>query len=124
MENIKYSKTHEYVRVTENNVAYIGISDYAQSELGEIVFVDFNVYPTLNPNTEFGSIEAVKAVSELYSPVSCIVLELNENINDRPETVNEDAEGAGWLLKVDLVNPAELDNLMTKEEYEQYIKQI
>ena len=120
---IKFSKSHEYVRL-EDNVAYIGISDYAQSELGEIVFVDFNVYPTLNPNTEFGSIEAVKAVSELYSPVSCIVLELNENINDRPETVNEDAEGAGWLLKVDLVNPAELDDLMSKEEYEKYIKQM
>ena len=122
MENIKYSKTHEYVRVTENNVAYIGISDYAQSELGEIVFVDFNVYPTLNPNTEFGSIEAVKAVSELYSPVSCIVLELNENVNDRPEIVNKDAEGAGWLLKVDLVNPAELDNLMDEEQYKNFCK--
>lgn len=122
MENIKYSKTHEYVRVMENNVAYIGISDYAQSELGEIVFVDFNVYPTLNPNTEFGSIEAVKAVSELYSPVSCIVLELNENINDRPEIVNKDAEGAGWLLKVDLVNPVELDNLMDEEQYKNFCK--
>lgn len=120
---IKFSKSHEYVRV-EDNVAYIGISDYAQSELGEIVFIDFNVYQTMNANTEFGSIEAVKTVSELYTPVSCKVLELNENINDRPETVNEDAEGDGWLLKVELTNPEELDNLMTMEEYGQYIKQI
>jgi glycine cleavage system H protein len=122
MENIKYSKTHEYVRVTENNEAYIGISDYAQSELGEIVFIDFNVDNTLTAGQEFGEVEAVKIVSELLSPVDCEVLEVNELVNDSPEVINSSAEEDGWLLKVKLSDVAQLDNLMDEEQYKNFCK--
>jgi glycine cleavage system H protein len=122
MENIKYSKTHEYVRVTENNEAYIGIADYAQSELGEIVFIDFNVDNTLTAGQEFGEVEAVKIVSELLSPVDCEVLEVNELVNDSPEVINSSAEEDGWLLKVKLSDVAQLDNLMDEEQYKNFCK--
>lgn len=122
MENIKYSKTHEYVRVAENNEAYIGISDYAQSELGEIVFIDFNVDNTLTAGQEFGEVEAVKIVSELLSPVDCEVLEVNELVNDSPEVINSSAEEDGWLLKVKLSDVAQLDNLMDEEQYKNFCK--
>lgn len=122
MENIKYSKTHEYVRVMENNEAYIGISNYAQSELGEIVFIDFNVDDTLTAGQEFGEVEAVKTVSELLSPVDCDVLEVNELVNDHPEVINSSAEEDGWLLKVKLSGVAQLDNLMDEEQYKNFCK--
>lgn len=119
---VKYSKSHEYVRLVDNNEAYIGISNYAQSELGEIVFVEYSadVLQVLQPEECFGSIEAVKTVSDLFSPVECEVLEINETINDTPEVINEDAENSGWLLRVKLLNPEQLNDLMDLSEYQKF----
>lgn len=119
---VKYSKSHEYVRVVDNNEAYIGISNYAQSELGEIVFVEYSAdaLQVLQQEECFGSIEAVKTVSDLFSPVECEVLEINETINDTPEVINEDAENSGWLLRVKLLNPEQLNDLMDLSEYQQF----
>lgn len=121
---VKYSKSHEYVRLIDNNEAYIGISNYAQSELGEIVFVEYfdsaDILQVLHQNDCFGSIEAVKTVSELFSPVECEILEINEIINDTPEVINEDAENSGWLLRVKLLNPEQLNDLMDLSEYQKF----
>lgn len=121
---IKYSKSHEYIRLVDNNEAYIGISNYAQSELGEIVFVEYSVdiLQVLQQEECFGSIEAVKTVSDLFSPVECEVLEINETINDTPEVINEDAENSGWLLRVKLLNPEQLSDLMDLSEYQEFCK--
>ena len=121
---IKYAKSHEYVRLIDNNEAYIGISNYAQSELGEIVFVEYfdsaDISQVLQQNDCFGSIEAVKTVSELFSPVECKILEINEIINDTPEVINEDAENSGWLLRVKLLNPEQLNDLMDLSQYQEF----
>jgi glycine cleavage system H protein len=121
---IKYSKSHEYVRLVDNNEAYIGISNYAQSELGEIVFVEYSAdcLQVLQQEECFGSIEAVKTVSDLFSPVECEILEINETINDTPEVINEDAENSGWLLRVKLLNPEQLNDLMDLSEYQEFCK--
>ena len=120
-ENLKYSKDHEWVRV-EGDEVYIGITDFAQSELGEIVFVDVDTEgETVEQDEVFGSIEAVKTVSDLMMPVTGEVLELNENLDDEPELVNNDPYGEGWIIKATLDNPADLDNLMTNEEYKKEI---
>lgn len=119
---IKYAKSHEYVRLIDNNEAYIGISNYAQSELGEIVFIEYydcaDISQVLQQNDCFASIEAVKTVSGLFSPVECEILEINEIINDTPEVINEDAENSGWLLRVKLLNPEQLNDLMDLSEYQ------
>lgn len=116
-ENLKYSKDHEWVRV-EGDEVYIGITDFAQSELGEIVFVDVETEgETVEQDEIFGSIEAVKTVSDLVMPVTGEVLELNEKLDDEPELVNNDPYGEGWIIKATLDNPADLDNLLTNEEY-------
>ena len=120
-ENLKYSKDHEWVRV-EGDEVYIGITDFAQSELGEIVFVDVDTEgETIEQDEVFGSIEAVKTVSDLMMPVTGEVLELNEKLDDEPELVNNDPYGEGWIIKATLDNPADLDNLMTNEEYKKEI---
>ena len=120
-ENLKYSKDHEWVRV-EGDEVFIGITDFAQSELGEIVFVDVDTEgETIEQNEVFGSIEAVKTVSDLMMPVTGEVLELNENLDDEPELVDNDPYGEGWIIKATLDNPADLDNLMTNEEYKKEI---
>ncbi|MBO5404476.1 MAG: glycine cleavage system protein GcvH [Paludibacteraceae bacterium] len=119
--NLRYTKEHEWIRV-EGEVAYVGITDYAQSELGEIVFVDINTEgETLAQNEVFGSVEAVKTVSDLNMPVEGEVLEINENINDQPELVNNDPYGEGWMIKIRVVSPAELDTLMDAEAYKEFI---
>ncbi len=119
--NLRYTKEHEWIRV-EGEVAYVGITDYAQSELGEIVFVDINTEgETLAQNEVFGSIEAVKTVSDLNMPVEGEVLEINESINDQPELVNNDPYGEGWMIKIRVVSPAELDTLMDAEAYKEFI---
>lgn len=119
--NLRYTKEHEWIRV-EGEVAYVGITDYAQSELGEIVFVDINTEgETLPQNEVFGSVEAVKTVSDLNMPVEGEVLEINENINDQPELVNNDPYGEGWMIKIRVVSPAELDTLMDAEAYKEFI---
>lgn len=116
--NLRYTKDHEWIRV-EGNTAFVGITDYAQSELGEIVFVDIDtVGETVAQGEEFGSVEAVKTVSDLFMPASGEVLEFNEALNDQPELVNNDPYGEGWMIKVQLSDPAELDTLLDAAAYE------
>ena len=119
--DLKYTKDHEWIRV-EGNVAYVGITDYAQSELGEIVFVDITTEgETVEKEEVFGTIEAVKTVSDLFMPVSGEVIEANSELDDKPELVNEDVYGNGWLIKISISDPSELDELMSAAEYEQLI---
>lgn len=119
--NLRYTSEHEWIRV-EGNEAFVGITDYAQSELGEIVFVDFNtVDENVAQGEVFGSVEAVKTVSDLNMPVSGTVLEFNEALNDQPELVNNDPYGEGWMIKVTVDNPAELDTLLDAASYEKLI---
>ena len=119
--NLRYTKEHEWIRV-EGNEAYVGITDYAQSELGEIVFVDINTEgETLEQNEVFGSVEAVKTVSDLNMPVAGEVLAINEAINDQPELVNNDPYGEGWMIKISVANPEELDTLLDAEGYQAFI---
>ena len=120
-ENLKYTNDHEWIRL-EGDVAYIGITDYAQSELGEIVFIDVDtVDEILKQGEVFGSIEAVKTVSDLMMPVSGKVLELNPDLGDHPEWVNNSPYEDGWIIKVELSNSAELDELMSAASYKTFI---
>ncbi|GAA0368974.1 glycine cleavage system protein GcvH [Bacillus horti] len=122
-KELKYSEEHEWVRV-EGNKAYIGISDFAQSELGDIVFVELpEEGDEVEQDGSFGSVESVKTVSELYSPVSGKVLEVNGNLEDSPELVNEAPYGDGWMIVVEMSDESELDNLMSAEDYEKMVSQ-
>lgn len=119
--NLKYTKEHEWIRI-EGEEAYVGITDYAQSELGEIVFVDVDtVGETIGQGEVFGSVEAVKTVSDLNMPATGEVLEFNEALNDQPELVNNDPYGEGWMIKVRVTDVAELDSLMDAAAYEAFI---
>ena len=116
--NLKYTSEHEWIRV-EGNEAFVGITDYAQSELGEIVFVDVDtVGETIAQGEVFGSVEAVKTVSDLNMPVEGEVLEFNEVLNDQPELVNNDPYGEGWMIKIAIKDAAQLDSLMDAAAYE------
>lgn len=116
-ENLKYTREHEWIRV-EGDEAYVGITDYAQSELGEIVFVDVDtVGETIGQGEVFGSVEAVKTVSDLNMPVTGEVLEFNEALNDAPEAVNNDPYGEGWMIRVSVKDASELNNLLDAEGY-------
>lgn len=118
---LKYSKDHEWIRV-EGETAYVGITDFAQDQLGDIVFVDvLTVGETLAKDEVFGSIEAVKTVSDAFIPVSGEVLEFNEELSDAPESVNKDPYGDGWIIKMTISNPEELSELLSAEEYTQLI---
>ena len=120
-EDLKYTKDHEWIRV-EGDVAYVGITDYAQSELGEIVYVDITTEgETVAKEEVFGTIEAVKTVSDLLMPASGEVLEVNAELEDAPELVNQEPYGKGWLIKVSVADAAELDSLLSAEEYQQLI---
>ena len=119
--DLKYTKDHEWIRV-DGDVAYVGITDYAQGELGEIVFVDITTEgEVVAKEGVFGTIEAVKTVSDLFMPVSGEVIEANAELDDKPELVNEDVYGNGWLIKISVSDPSELDELMSAAEYEQMI---
>lgn len=119
--NLKYSKDHEWVRV-EGDMAYIGITDFAQSELGEIVIVDITTEgETLAQEAVFGSIEAVKTVSDLFMPLGGEVLEVNPKLEDNPELVNSDPYGEGWMIKVKMTNPSEAGKLLDAEAYKALI---
>ena len=119
--NLKYTKEHEWIRV-EGEVAYVGITDYAQGELGEIVFVEIEtVGETLAENVTFGSVEAVKTVSDLFMPMSGEILEMNAALEDHPELVNNDPYGDGWMIKVAINDLAELDTLLDATAYEALI---
>ena len=120
-ENLKYSSDHEWIRV-EGEVAYVGITDFAQSELGEIVFVENEKEgETIGANEVFGSIEAVKTVSDLCMPVTGEILEVNAALEDAPELVNNDPYGEGWMIKIAVKDAAELDGLMDAEAYAAFI---
>lgn len=120
-ENLVYSSEHEWCRV-EGDTIVIGITDFAQGELGDVVFIEL---PDAGSSTvagnEFGTIEAVKAVAELYAPISGEVMEINDAVVDSPEMVNEDPYGNGWMLKIQMSNPAELDTLLSAEAYGELI---
>jgi glycine cleavage system H protein len=120
-ENLKYTKDHEWIRV-EGNQGYIGITEYAQEELGDIIFIEIE---TLNETIEkeevFGTIEAVKTVSDMFMPVTGKVINLNPKLEDHPELVNQDPYGEGWMIQISIDNPAELDQLMTAEQYKKLI---
>jgi len=120
-EDNRYAKSHEYIHV-EGDTGTIGITDYAQKELGDVVFVELpQVGTQLETSDELGSIESVKAVSELFSPVTGEVVEVNEALADKPELVNTDPYGDGWMIKVRLSSPDEIDELMTAEDYDDYV---
>ncbi len=120
--NLLYTSDHEWIR-QEGNEAYVGITDYAQSELGEIVFVDVpSVGETIGKNETFGSVEAVKTVSDLNLPVSGEILEFNEALNDHPELVNNDPYGEGWMVKIAVKDAAEFGDLLDAAAYEALIK--
>lgn len=119
--NLKYSKDHEWVR-TEGNEAYIGITDFAQSQLGDIVFVDVpTVGENLDQNEVFGTIEAVKTVSDAFMPVSGEILEFNAALEDDPSLVNKDPYGEGWIIKTTIAAMEELDSLLTADDYSKLI---
>jgi glycine cleavage system H protein len=120
-ENLYYTPEHEWLRV-EGETAYVGITDFAQSELGEIVFVDIaSVGDTLKAGETFGSIEAVKTVSDLFMPVSGSVNETNDKLNDHPELVNDDPYGEGWIIKITLNDSTEITNLLNAQQYKALI---
>jgi glycine cleavage system H protein len=117
-KDLKYSEEHEWVRV-EGNVAVVGITDFAQDELGDIVFVELpEVGDEVTADDAFGSVESVKTVSELYAPVSGKVIEVNEALADSPEWVNESPYEKAWMIKVEMKDPAELNELLSPDEYE------
>lgn len=115
--SLKYTKDHEWIRV-EGDVAYVGVTDHAQKELGDIVYVDIDTLDKeVAQHDVFGTVEAVKTVSDLFSPITGTVLEVNAKLADAPETVNSDPYGDGWMVKISIANPAELEELLTAEAY-------
>jgi len=123
-KEFKYSKEHEWVEVLSDNQVRIGISDFAQHALGDIVFVELpEVDQDVEADSTFGSVESVKAVSDIFTPVSGKVVEVNTELEDNPEKINEEPFSGGWIAVVELSNPAELDQLLSAEEYEEFIKE-
>jgi len=115
--NLKYTEDHEWIRV-EGNEGFIGITDFAQKELGDIVYIEIEtVGDDLSKGDAFGTIEAVKTVSDMYMPVSGTILEKNEKLNDHPELVNKDPYNEGWMVKISIKDPSELDGLLGHVEY-------
>lgn len=122
-ENLKYTSEHEWVRM-EGDVAYVGITDYAQEQLGDIVFVDVpTIGETLKEGETFGTIEVVKTISDLFLPISGEILELNEKLEETPELVNTDPYGEGWIIKVNPSDKSEFDNLLSAEAYKKLINE-
>lgn len=120
-ENLRYSKDHEWVSV-DGDTATIGITDYAQHSLGDVVYIDFpRAGDRFASHEAFGSVESVKAVSEIFTPIAGGVTEVNEGLNDSPELVNSDPYGEGWMVKLKMDNPGEVDGMLSGEEYEEYL---
>ncbi len=122
-EGLKYSKEHEWVLV-EDDVAIIGITEFAQGELGDIVFVELpDVGEKISKDDPFGSLESVKAVSDIFAPISGAVTEINDDLKENPETINEDPYGDGWMIKVQMTDMDELKDLMSSDDYAEFIEQ-
>ena len=119
---LKYTKDHEWIQI-EGNVATVGITDFAQGELGDIVYVDVDTLDdTIEEGENFGSVEAVKTVSDLFMPLSGEVIEFNEELEDEPELVNTDPYGKGWMIKIDISDSSQIENLLDAEAYKDLIK--
>jgi len=115
---LKYTKEHEWIKI-DGDIATVGVTDYAQSELGDIVYVEIEtVGDTLSHGEVFGTVEAVKTVSDLFMPLSGEVIEMNEDLDGSPESVNDDPYGAGWMIKIKMSDPSEVDNLLSAEAYQ------
>lgn len=122
-DNLKYTKDHEWIRV-EGNVGIIGVTDYAQGELGDIVYVDIDPnIAEIKAGETFGTVEAVKTVSDLYAPVSGKVVELNKKLANEPQVVNSDPYGDGWMIKIEITDSGELNSLLDQEAYKNLIGQ-
>jgi glycine cleavage system H protein len=120
--DLKYTKDHEWIRV-EGEFAFVGVTDFAQHELGDIVYLEIDtVGDTLAQEETFGTIEAVKTVSDMFMPVGGEILEVNPGLDSKPEMVNQDPYGEGWMIKIKLTNPAEVNDLMTADEYKKTIE--
>lgn len=120
-DNLRYSKDHEWIAV-DGDVATIGITDHAQHSLGDVVYIDMpRAGDTFETHAAFGSVESVKAVSELFTPVGGEITEVNDGLNDTPEAVNNDPYDAGWMVKIKMDNPGEADAMMSAVEYEEYL---
>ena len=121
-DNLHYTKDHEWIKMEDDHIAVIGITDFAQKELGDIVYVEVEtVGKSLGAETVFGSVEAVKTVSDLFLPVSGTITELNPALSDSPELVNSDPYGAGWMIKLRVDNPEDLKKLMDAKAYEELV---
>ena len=122
-EELSYTKDHEWIRVSGNR-ATVGITDHAQQQLGDVVYVELpKAGDNFEENEPFGTVESVKAVSEIYMPVAGSVVEVNSSLNDAPEKVNQDPYGEGWMIVIEMKNPSQVDALLTAAEYEDYIKE-
>ncbi len=120
-ENLKFTKDHEWIRV-EGDAAFIGVTDFAQGELGDIVFIEVETEgETLDREEVFGTIEAVKTVSDMFMPLTGEVLEFNEKLEDAPELINSDPYGDGWIIKVNVAEVSELEDLLTAEQYKELL---
>lgn len=121
-DNLKYTSDHEWIRL-EDDTAYVGITDYAQKELGDIVFIEVETEEeTLDKGETFGTVEAVKTVSDMYMPLSGKVAEFNEELEDQPEIVNKDPYGDGWIIKIKISDKSEMDDLLDAEGYKKVIE--
>ena len=121
-EGLRYTKEHEWIEIREESRGRVGITHHAQDELGDVVFVELpRTGDELGGDDVFGTVESVKAVSDLYSPVTGKVIQVNESLEEQPELVNEDPYGEGWMIQVELSEPAQLDRLLSAEEYAAYL---
>ncbi|PKL78534.1 MAG: glycine cleavage system protein H [Ignavibacteriae bacterium HGW-Ignavibacteriae-4] len=119
-EDLKYTDDHEWVRL-EGNIATVGVTDHAASELGDVVYIDIEMDGAVSKGDTIGTIEAVKTVADMFSPVSGTITEINTSLNDNPEVVNNDAYGDGWIVKIELTDATELDGLMNASSYKESI---
>jgi glycine cleavage system H protein len=119
-ENLKYTKDHEWVKV-DGNIGTVGITDYAQGELGDVIYVDITANGEVKQGDSCGTIEAVKTVSDVYAPVSGKINEANTSVNNNPAVVNKDPYGEGWIVKIELTNPAEIDSLLDALAYKELV---
>ena len=124
-EDLRYTRTHEWIRVEDGNIGTVGITDYAQEELGEIIMIELPAFLQYSvvKGDKVGSIEAVKTVADYYAPVDGEIIEKNEKLQDTPELINQDPYGQGWIFKMKISNPEQLNELMTAEEYKQFIQE-